>query len=297
MVRRALPWILLGACSEFSQTSPAPPPAPSDAGEMPAHDAGPPPVAAGPCRLDAPFGEPVPVEGIHVDGGAEYSARFTDDGLTATISRITSAGDVPRLYISSRADVEVPFGPGDKLAGPIDEDTGSSAARGLLLDEGRTIVFEGRPAFHYDVLWAKRPSAAGVFEAPSPVPNVNTWATEGQPYATDLALYFVRDAKILRAERAEGGFRAPEVLANIDGCGYPVVSRDDLTIYMSCSDDVFVSQRANRESAFPRPSKIEELSTPELEETTDLSPDGCTLYLSRGAIVGERRIFAATRGF
>jgi hypothetical protein len=264
------------------------------------------------CKPEAPFVEAAEVPGLHLSGASEIAARYTPDGLTAIVTRITENDPNPKLHIATRPSATTSFTPGAPLPGPVNELPAGIASRGFLADNALTLFFEAPKAAgssDYDILVATRASTSAQFGTPATAgsgTNIATAEFEGQPFFVADQLWFGRRTNnafaIHRAIRTSNNqFTTPvEAVANLGTSGAPVLAADLLTIYVVREGDIYVARRQNAGADFGELKKLDApVNTAEGdEEPTDVSSDGCLLYFTRGpsAGLGERRAFAARRG-
>lgn len=135
------------------------------------------------------------------------------------------------------------------------------------------------------------PLVLGAFGAPIPVPGI-TPVGDDDPTATGdlLELYFNRSGDIYRATRATTAdpWGTPGVVMELsapEGDTTPEVSYDGLTIYLGSlrpgaigGQDIWMSTRANRQSAWTMPVHVPALSSATTEAST-ASSDGLTMVL------------------
>ncbi len=262
------------------------------------------------CNPQAAFVTANEVPGLHLQGASEISARFTPDGLTAIVTRKTENEPFEKLHLATRASITAAFTPGSPLGGPVNEMPGGISSRGFLADNGLTLFFESPKeagSADYDLFFATRDSTAASFGPAATVgvgTNVATTEFEGQPYFVAEQLFFGRKVNgafaIHRAPRTSGAFTTPvNVVPNLGVSGAPVVSADQLTIFLAREDDIWFATRTSPTGDFGEVKKLDApVNTGEYEEPTDVSPDGCLLYFTRGPVagLGERRAYVATRG-
>jgi hypothetical protein len=114
-----------------------------------------------------------------------------------------------------------------------------------------------------------------------------------------------RNADIWRAAASGGGFSAPVDVTEIDTMfdeGNPTLSPDRLTLFWASNRtdggakggyDIWTAKRADTSAPFSSIANVAELNTANDDFPGWLSPDGCRLYLTSQATVGQ--MYVATR--
>ena len=178
--------------------------------------------------------------------------------------------------------------------------------------DGLTLLFASHRVFtDNDIFQASRGATTADFTNPKPVANVDTAASEVEPYlARDGAtMYFVRTVAsrqtVVRAVgSAAGGFAGLTTVSEVDGPtndSDPVLSADGLTLYWGSDRpgglgdfDVWQARRGSTTTAFGGLAPVASVNTAGFDAPSDVSADGCRLYLTstRG---GRTGIYVATR--
>jgi hypothetical protein len=197
-------------------------------------------------------------------------------------------------------------------ASSASEEVGPTLSRDLL-----TLYFSSdRPGGvgGLDLYMAVRPSLDQAFETPIEMSALNSAAEEGGPSLSSdgLTMYFhsARSGprRLYTATRASVG-EPFEAFAPVEGAllelinqAHADVSRDDLTLYFESTDpsgagdnDVWVSTRADRASAWGTPSSLAVVSTADGEGTPSIDASQLTLYLTSSRRETSSDIFVATR--
>lgn len=162
-----------------------------------------------------------------------------------------------------------------------------------------------------DIYQATRASIANDFNNIRVSPDVNTAASEVQPYLTrdSTTLYFVRATAAAQAVfRAMGsatvGFANPSIVSELHGPTNdtdPVLSADGLTMFWGSDRpggmgdvDVWQAQRTTPSGVFGELVPITSVNTAGFDSPSDISADGCRLYITstRG---GRTGVYVATR--
>ena len=260
---------------------------------------------ASPCDPASPFGTPVIVPGL-ASSAEDAGLRLSPDERTAYFFSARTGKRL--LYTARRANATAAFSSVTVLA---NVNTGTQADPAISAD-GLTLLFAAfRAGTDNDILQASRSTTTADFTNPHPAPNVNTAASEVEPYlARDgTALYFVRTVANRQAVvRAMGnvidGFTSPSAVSELDGTtsdSSPVLSADGLTLYWGSDRpgglgdvDVWQAQRTTTSSTFRKLAPVASVNTAGFDAPSDISADGCRLYLTslRG---GRTGIYVATR--
>lgn len=257
------------------------------------------------CDPAKPFGAAVLVAGL-ASATEDASLRLSPDEKTGYFFSARSGSKL--LYTATRPRVIAPFSGVTVLA---NVNTGNQYNPAISAD-GLTLFFASfRPGGDNDIYEATRAAQTDDFTNIRLAPNVNTSASEVQPYLTrdSTTLYFVRTASAAQVVfRATGsvtaGFANPSVVAELHGPTNdtdPVVSADGLTVFWGSDRaggmgdvDVWQAQRATPSGVFGQPAPVTPVNTAGFDSPSDISADGCRLYLTstRG---GRTGIYVATR--
>jgi len=258
------------------------------------------------CDRAKPFGSPTLVGGLAAST-EDASLRLSPDENTAYFFSARSGKKL--LYTAHRSSANAAFTNVEVLANVNTSDQYNPT----ITADGLTLFFAAyRDATNNnDIFQASRSESTGDFTNPHVAPNVNTTASEVQPYITrdGTTMYFVRTVAaaqtVLRAVGSvTAGFANPGVVAELDGPtndSDPVLSADGLTLYWGSDRpgglgdvDVWQIQRPSTTEPFGAPAPIESVNTAGFDAPSDVSADGCRLYLTstRG---GRTSIYVATR--
>lgn len=259
------------------------------------------------CDPARPFGAPVPVEGL-ASATEDASLRLSPDEKTAYFFSARSGSKL--LYTAARPRITAPFSGVSVLA---NVNAGNQYNPAISAD-GRTLFFASfRPegVGDNDIYQATRATQTDDFTNIHLAPNVNSSASEVQPYLTrdSATLYFVRTVSAAQAVfRATGsitaGFANPSMVAELHGPTNdtdPVVSADGLTVFWGSDRagglgdvDVWQAQRTTPSGVFGQPAPVPSVNTPGFDSPSDISADGCRLYLT-STRNGRTGIYVATR--
>lgn len=260
-------------------------------------------AAAPACDPRGAFQAAVEVPGLHEPGANEFAFRLSADGQTAVVTRNFDADPGHFILALAKRQAGGGFDTGTPIGSDVNLPDGGVADRGTFADGDRTLYYDAIRNGGFELFGATRASAADDFTSSVALgPNVNSSEADGQPMFVGTHLYFVRYApggvspKIMRAIRTGSTFSTtPETLANLDDFAFPVVLPGELALYVGQGGDIFFTSRATTSAAFGAPVKLDApVSTNELEEPLDVTPDGCTLYIGRGT-ASTRRIYSVTR--
>jgi hypothetical protein len=257
------------------------------------------------CDLAKPFESAVLVPGL-ASSTEDASLRLSPNETTAYFFSARSGKKL--LYTATRPNLTAAFSNVAVLANVNTSDQYHPA----ITADGLTLFYASyRGGTDNDIFQASRSTTTAEFTNPRPAPNVNTTASEVQPYITHdgTTMYFARGPETaLTVFRALGsvaaGFTDPRVVAEVDGPtsdGDPVLSADALTLYWGSDRlgglgdfDVWQAERASTSAAFGVPMPVTSVNTGGLDAPSDVSEDGCRLYLT-STREGRTGLYVATR--
>jgi Tol biopolymer transport system component len=265
------------------------------------------PDAPTPCDPTKPFGAAAPVEGL-ASSGEDASLRLSPDEKTAYFFSARSGAKL--LYTATRQRVPGAFSNVSVLSNVNMGDQYNPA----ISADGLTLLFASYRSTGIgdnDIYQATRPPMSNDFNNIRLAPNVNTAASEVQPYLTrdGTTLYFVRGTAGAQAVfRASGsatvGFANPGMVTELHGPTNdtdPVLSADGLTIFWGSDRpggagdvDVWQAQRTTPSGEFSELAPVTPVNTAGFESPSDVSADGCRLYLT-SIRDGRPGIWVATR--
>jgi len=257
------------------------------------------------CDLTKPFGAAVLVPGL-ASSGEDGSARLSPDEKTAYFFSARTGKKL--LYTALRPDATAAFQDVSVLANVNTSDQYNPA----ITADGLTLFFASfRAGTDNDIFQASRSTTTDDFTSVRLAPNVNTAASEVQPYITrdGTTMYFVRTLAtgqtVLRAVGSPtAGFTNPSVVPELDGPtndSDPVQSADGLTLYWGSDRpgglgdvDVWQAHRTSTSAAFGELAPITSVNTAGFDSPSDVSEDGCRLYITSQRN-GRTGIYVATR--
>jgi len=259
------------------------------------------------CNLAKPFGSPVLVAGI-ASTAEDASLRLSPDEKTAFFFSARSGTKL--LYTATRTSVTAPFSNVSVLAN-VNTDNQYNPS---ISADGLTLFFASYRSSGIgdnDIYEATRKTLTGDFTNIRPTPNVNTAASEVQPYIAHdgNTLYFVRTLPSgLGVFRATGslslGFTSAGIISAFDGPtndSDPVPSADGLTMYWASDRpggtgdlDIWEAHRATISGTFGNLQPVSGVNTIGLDAPSDVSEDGCRLYLT-STRAGKTGIYVASR--
>jgi Tol biopolymer transport system component len=254
------------------------------------------PRVTGPCDINSSFSAPrrLPLNDTLTPA---WGPRLSADQLTLYF---TSADD---NFVATRATLM------DEFSNPVPLAAINSAAADMapsLTADGLTYFLETTRAGDVKIFFAKRNAVGEEFSTPVLVEGVNTndpGVIDFQPYVTPNgdALYFGStrgpdgDHDLYRAEREAGSdrFQPPVALASINSSVdvWPVISPDELTLYFASARslrgspgnfDVLMATRGNKQQDFGAVRLVPGVNSPDADYPSWISPDACTLYMTRG---------------
>jgi hypothetical protein len=259
------------------------------------------------CDLAKPFGRPVLVAGLS-SAAEDAGLRLLPDEKTAFFFSTRSGTKL--LYTASRSSVTAAFANVSVLANINASDQGDPA----ISADGLTLFFASLRTGGVgdnDIYQATRNTLTADFKNTRLAANVNTPASEVQPYITQdgTTLYFVRALASGEAVfRATGsvtrGFTNASAISEIDGPtndDAPVLSADGLTLYWASDRpggmgdlDIWQAHRPSTSAAFDELAQVSSVNTAGLDAPSDVSEDSCRLYLT-STRAGRTGIYVVTR--
>jgi len=274
-----------------------------------------------PCDLDAPFGAPMLVPGIHSPEDNDFFGRLSNDELTIyfTSDRTRDRDREPvvndrDIYVASRTKRTDPFGPPVRVD---DLATVKADSAPMLTPDGRSLYFESsRGGSLEHAIWVATRTETGRFTDIKRLTSLDSAEEERSPFFSlaDDALWFASDRlspnermAIYRAKRNGENFDTPELVEELftpDSYWCPVLSADGLTIYWASNrvdggakgaSDIWRARRNTTSGRFGPPENVSEINTPFDEIPTWLSPDGCRLYLQRRSGTAPYSIYVAEK--
>jgi Tol biopolymer transport system component len=290
----------------------APPPPGDDAGDAdaPFFDA---PAA---CDGATAFGAPVPITELNMAGANDVTATLSPDENT-----VYFASDRPghiggaSIYVATRATRMTTFGT-PALVPNVNDPNGVVLNPAITGDGLRLYLQATFPGVNPHLYVATRASTVTPFAVPVPVGNVNsaaddflpTISLDGKLLAFSSNRVNVQAFVLYQAVLSGGAFGAPTAIPGI-GTGAvpsmdtdPVMTADGLTLYFASmredtSYHIYVAHRPSTATAFATPTRVTELDSPIGGGTGELpnwlSPDGCRMYLTRGAATAN--LYLASR--
>jgi hypothetical protein len=240
-----------------------------------------PDAPASPCALGKPFGAPTPFDAVNSDQD-DVTLRFSADGLRGYFARGTLSASSLDIYVSTKL---AGFADGVVLAG-VNSLNGFFDAAPTLSANELEIFFQTNDnsvdagAGFLHVWRAARSATSSNFNGRAPVAALTGVSVTGVYLNADGNTLFFSDfgdGNIKSSARISGSqFGTPKT--ELAGKG-PVVSADGLSVYFTKGTDIWVATRASKSSIWQAPVAVSELNTTSDEAPSDLSPDGCTIYL------------------
>jgi len=257
------------------------------------------------CDLAKPFGAPVAVDGL-MPSIEDASLRLSPDETTGYFFSARTGKKL--LYTAHRPNATAAFSNVQVLANVNAGDQYNPA----ISPDGFTLFFATyQGTNNNDIFQASRSESTSDFTSPHAALNVNTTASEVQPYITrdSSTMYFVRTVEttqtVLRAVGSvTAGFTNPTVVTEIVGPtndSDPVLSADGLTLYWGSDRpgglgdvDIWQAQRAPGATEFGMLAPLDSVNTSGFDAPSDVSGDGCRLYITSKRD-GRTGIYVATR--
>lgn len=280
------------------EASPPPPPL-ADAGD----------AAGGPCDVAKPWAEP---QELVVDDVAQLQLRSlavpSPDGLMLLINaRLDTTTGV---YFSLRTLPGAPYGPPSVVDGDFQPAVSASAVHPSITADGLKLYYARTSVQGSVIHVSERPDRRARFGVGRAVSGLGGTAAAADPFVIPdgSRIYMADDVgnengvDLFVAERGAGAssFGVPR---RIDGAstladeGFPVPSRDELTLYfarkVSGVRRVFVSTRSSSNATFGTALVVPMFLAGDVVPT-GLSEDGCELYLTAGA-PGAARFLVSRR--
>lgn len=277
---------------------------------------------AGPaCNLSSKFGAPELLPGVVNSVGNNVWIWLQRDLLTAfiTSSRPLDGGVTSyNVYSVSRLAQDASFGQLTSLASVNAAGTGFGPGSPVVTEDGLTIFFANGPTGGYDTWTATRAQPFNAFGAATLLPaplNANGGGAGEDAVAwispDGTTMYFMsnragsNNRDIWTSTRSgTGPWQAPTPLAAVNSAANEdsiALTRDELQAFLYRSKSIYYTSRANKQAGFSVPVAVTELNLGSDQLVTWVSEDGCTVYFSSAAAIGDAsagtyRLYRATRG-
>jgi len=263
------------------------------------------------CNPAMPFAAPVPVTELNTLDSDE-SARLSPDELTVYFStnRAGTLGGYD-IYTATRATRDTPFGNIHAVAGV---NTTAGQRGPVITGDGLVLYGIIGAAPNYEIGRATRPTTSAKFSALTAITTLNGTANDtlSSLVPDESVVYFGSDrggdGGLYSAVRMPGGdYRLPALIPGTlintpDTEGDPVISPDQLTLFFSSNrvggagnSDIWMARRTSVATGFDAPVNLFSLNSTVVDAASWVSPDGCVIYLTRGACC-TYDIFMAQRG-
>jgi hypothetical protein len=265
------------------------------------------------CTPTKLFGAPLQIiqSGLNTQ---ESSASISVDGLSAIVA-VTSPQN-PAYYLLkaySRTSLVATFQNPEDLSAADFTSATPSAYDPRLSRDGLLLFFDGFNGNSGLVFLSTRSDRSSPFETPSALSGttVNVGQNNQYPWISsdNTQFYYTRDGLLYSATLSGGAFTnvgpVDEVNANGSLVG-PVLTDDQLALYFSANWGiggaappgyfrVWKATRSSKLVTWSNPTLVTELDTGSTNIfTTDVSPDGCILYLD-ASTAGFAHIYQATK--
>jgi hypothetical protein len=258
------------------------------------------------CDPKKPFGALQAVNGFTGDHGDIW---LGDDQLTAFVTQYDTG--VYHIFTTSRSSPTAAFG-----ASTLSELNSMSedGQRATLSADGLVVAFHAyRGGGNFELYTSTRTSTAATFPTPGLMASVNSSGQDQDAMLTAdaLDLYFASNRnggnQVFHATRATRGaaFGTP-MLVDLGGdAKAPVLTRDGLTLFFSTTRGgaggvIWQVKRSTTADGFGAPSVVAELddhddAAADGSEPNWVSPDGCTIYTTKGVSGVGSTVRFATR--
>lgn len=261
-------------------------------------------IDAGGCDLAQPFGAPVLIAELSDPANDDGTLRLAADELTgyywATRNSTTD------IYFAQRASLGAPF----SSTAVTDLNVSTRQLDPTVSSDGTLIVF--RHNGNGDHLYEAARLGPTSFGTAGPIANVDTGA-DTQPYlrpdSNEMIFSSARagagTGDLYRTTHNGTAFTAPTLITELSPTtsqeGDPVITADGLTIYFrsdrpgsAAGFNIWMALRGSTGAPFGNPTEVTALSSDGDEGPSDISRDGCRLYLSSNR-AGTNDIYVATR--
>jgi hypothetical protein len=257
-------------------------------------------VTTMPCQPSEPFGPPALVTVMN-PGGSLVNGSVSSDERVAYLA-IDTGGQID-ISISVRAERFVPFGSPTPLSAL---NTTYSDASPSVTADGLTIYIDSTRNGGYRIYRAERMFLGAEFSTPQLLTEIGD-VSVGSPWVTPdgRVLYFhaQRDTnEIERVVRNGAGFSSPErvPLLNVDeGDLYnPVVTPDELVIFVQAASGIWTASRESTELPFGPADQLSDLDTlhaSRVPNAISITPDGCRLYYVQYPERSPSQLYVAER--
>lgn len=256
-----------------------------------------------PCDLTKPFGAPVAITELNTTD-EDILSDVSPDGLTLYLASNHAVTGV-HVFFATRPSTTAPFGARQLLFpnGNFD-DWGVT-----VTSDGLTAILTSDRSGNSQLYVASRPSTLAAFGAPALAAGTNSpkneegprWTADGKTLYFDSTRSGNRD--IYRSAVVGATFTAPVAVTELNSPALdavPVLTADELTIYFlstrapSTDGDIFVATRGTTAAPFANIQKLANVNSTAIDVPGQISPDGCTLYMSSNR-AGKSDLYAAQR--
>ena len=268
------------------------------------------------CDPSSAFGPPIEVTSIDT-GTSTDSVYLSPDELTIWFSSIRSGSNNYDVFQASRSSVTSSEFRGIQPVAGIN--TPAQDRRPAVTSNGLRMFVSMGGGDRFDIAAAERVSSDAGFGALHPVPGVSspdpTMVSNGGAYTVPqpagshtTVLYFhsniASPSRLYRSEDSGSGFRAADAVAILEldpqqPVFNPVVTPDELTLYFTYADDIYVATRATLAQSFQHPTALSQLSSTVSDGPDWISEDDCVLYFTRrdpSIVPLGYRVYHAIRG-
>ena len=288
--------------------------APLDAGADVLAD-GAPDVEAGPpprCDPTKAFGAPVLLAEL-TSAATDSNPKLTEDELELAFQSTRDSGvGGDDLYLAVRSVPTGPFGsvvPISALNLPGYDADPAFSRDALTLYFASDRPGAGDAGGLYDLWAATRASRSAPFASPAPLAGANSAKNEQFPSVAGNAIYFTSargpSYDIYRGDLGPTGVSSVTPVAAVNTVlteTSPAVSADETVLFFASNRDdagndfdIWVSVRASASVNWGAPVLVPEVSSPQIDVPSWISPDLCRLYLTSYRTAGVPKPYVATR--
>ncbi|MGC4066946.1 MAG: hypothetical protein QM784_20380 [Polyangiaceae bacterium] len=261
------------------------------------------------CNLAKPFGNYTAVVPSNATS-SELGISVSPDGLSAIVATRPDESSPRHLKSVTRTTTTLAFGNPTSLPGSTNLDTADSDSQPRLSRDGLMLFFSRSFTMSSSIHLVMRASRSDEFGVPAEMDtNVNisggssTWIS-----ADNKTFYWVSDFTVYRGDLTSMGVTNVQPVPPVNRTSQPtapVLTEDQLTLYFATKEGdsagattnyrVWRSTRASALVAWSEPSVVTELADEYHTYPSDISPDGCIIYLSK--YIGTYHIYQARKPY
>lgn len=259
--------------------------------------------AQGFCDPQKPFGAPTLVPEINSSKN-EFDFTTTRDDLTGFVSvEITPSPQDLRIEIAQRTTRTANFSAPQLGAAAAIDAIGGTESNASPVGDSLLLYFVRFNAGQESYLVASRVDAQGTYGGETPL--MLDWVAFPSALSPRISsdgqtLYWFDsgDFKMRAATRGSSpSYFMNQRTVSTMRVGDFAISADELTLYYGSGDDIFVTKRTNTSTLFEPGIPVDGINTPQFDNPSSVSHDGCTLYFvsNRSGGLGGFDIWQARR--